>query len=81
MATQSLNTTSSVIDFLETMANAMFEADEDGSPKLSSTGHEVLKALAGGTVTGHNTTTYNTHVSDLESAANDHYNDHQDFIP
>ena len=81
MATQSLNTTSSVIDFLETMANAMFEEDEDGSPKLSSTGHEVLKALAGGTVTGHNTTNYSTHVSDLESAVSDHHSTHQNFVP
>ncbi len=59
----------------------MLEANEDGSPKLSSTGHEVLKALAGGTVTGHNTTDYDTYVTDAEGAANDHYNDQQAFVP
>ncbi len=57
--------TQTMLDFLVDFEARCFETDDDGVHQLTPVGVEVMKALAGGTVSGHDPTV----ADELQAAA------------
>ena len=81
MRRTTIDTTPGMRDFLELLSKAMFDTDKSGSPVLSDTGHEILKALAGGQTKNHNNKSYKDYTDKLNDAVDEHFRTLNFWIP